>query len=326
MKRYIPIILIAMIFPVLLNAQFAKTGTAGLQFLKIGVDARATGMGEAYTAVSDDISSVYWNPAGLAMRPENQIFFNHTEWVADIRYEFVSASRVTDIGTFAFTAALLWMPPMEVTTEEAFGPTGEEFTASDFSAGITYASEFTDRFAFGMTAKYLRQNLDTYNVHGMSVDLGSRYNTGWRNLTIGMSLRNFGPDLEYDLSDQEPEYDPLELTVEEMQFQLPMNFSLGLVMDVINREKEKLIVSAQLDNCVDRMETYNLGFEYALGQFKIRSGYQFNLDAASYSAGFGWTIPTRTAIIDLDYSYADFGYLTESFLRTPHRFSIKLFY
>jgi len=63
--------------PLVLAAKpFGKTGTAALQFLKLGVDARAIGMGEAYTAVSDDISSVYWNPAGLAPAYQNQAFFS----------------------------------------------------------------------------------------------------------------------------------------------------------------------------------------------------------------------------------------------------------
>ena len=65
MKK-ISIIILALILllPLTLAAKpFGKTGTAALQFLKLGVDARAIGMAEAYTAVTDDISSTYWNPA-----------------------------------------------------------------------------------------------------------------------------------------------------------------------------------------------------------------------------------------------------------------------
>ena len=65
MRKYIVLLVLLIMIPGLLSAKiFAKAGTAGLQFLKIGIDARAIGMGEAYTAVSDDISSVYWNPDG----------------------------------------------------------------------------------------------------------------------------------------------------------------------------------------------------------------------------------------------------------------------
>lgn len=341
MRKYIVLLLLLIMIPGLLSAKiFAKAGTAGLQFLKIGIDARAIGMGEAYTAVSDDISSVYWNPAGLALKSQDQILFSHTEWVANIRYEYIAASKVTDLGSFAISMAILHMDWMDVTTEEEFGPTGEKFTNSDISAGITYANSFTDKFSFGFTCKYLRENLDEYDVNGFSVDMGSLYNTGWNNLTIGMSMRNFGPDVKYDIDNDgdgkldEDVFDLLDNDGdglidedrEEVGFKLPMNFSLGLAGDIYREDGQVLIASAQLDNCVDRMETYNVGFEYMLGTFKIRSGYQFNYDAASFSAGFGWTIPASFAIINLDYSYTSMGDLTESFLKTPHRLSIKLLY
>jgi hypothetical protein len=342
MKKYILLLTLVIVFPSILSAEiFAKTGTAGLQFLKIGVDARAIGMGEAYVAVTDDISSVYWNPAGLALKPQNQIFLSHTEWVAGIKYEYVAISKVMSFGTMAFSGALLHMDQMDVTTEEAFGPTGETFTCSDILAGVTYSNAFTDKFSFGLTGKYLRQNLDEHSVNGVSMDLGSIYNTGWKNLTIGMALRNFGPDLKYELDNDGDgliDEDPFDLLDNdgdglidedgpEIAFQIPMNFSLAVSVDLYNNNNQRLIASAQLDNCVDRRETYNAGLEYKIGTFKIRSGYQFGFeDSYSYSFGFGWTLPTSFAVIDLDYSYSDFGYLTESFLKTPHRLSLKFFF
>lgn len=323
----------------LLAETFAKTGTAGVQFLKLGIDARAIGMAEAYTAVTDDISSVYWNPAGLALKSNNQVLFSHTEWVADIRYEYLAASQVTGIGTFALSAAFLHMDWMDVYTEDSFEyPTGETFTNSDLAIGLSYANEYTDKFSFGFTLKYLRENLDEYSVNGASVDIGSLYNTGWKNFTIGMSLRNFGPDLKFELdndNDGKLDEDTFDLLdndgdglidedKEEVPFKLPMNFSLGVALDVFRTDQHSLISSFQIDNCVDRMETYNLGFEYKVGTFKVRAGKQFMLDTAGISAGFGLNIPTSFAIIDLDYSYTDMGDLSESFLKSPHRISLKL--
>jgi len=95
-------------------------------------------------------------------------------------------------------------------------------------------------------------------------------------------------------------------------------------MDVYARDNQLLLASVQLDNCVDRQETYNVGMEYKIGTFKIRSGYQLNYDETSYSAGFGWTIPTSIAVFDIDYSYTDMGDLTESFLLSPQRLSLKM--
>ncbi len=339
MRKYVVILIILIVLPGLLFADiFAKTGTAGLQFLKIGVGARALGMGEAYTAVTDDISSIYWNPAGLALKEQDQVMFSHTAWVAGINYEFVAFSKVTSLGTFGVSTALLHMDYMDVTEEEIFGPTGEEFTCYDFMAGITYANEFTDKFSFGTNIKFVREKLDEFAVNGIAVDIGSLYNTGWKNLTIGMAIKNFGPDLEYEVDDDGDgllNEDPFDLLDndgdglidedrDEFPFKIPMGFSLGVAMDIYARDNQLLLASIQLDNCVDRQETYNVGMEYKIGTFKIRSGYQLNYDELSYSAGFGWTIPTSIAVIDIDYSYTDMGDLTESFFKSPQRLTLKL--
>jgi len=65
-----------------------RTGTSSLQFLKIGNGARGTGMGESFTAVADDISSLFYNPAGLVRFKDNGLFFSHTEWFVDTRLEY----------------------------------------------------------------------------------------------------------------------------------------------------------------------------------------------------------------------------------------------
>jgi len=72
-KNLIFLIALSLILiPTLISAKpFGKVGTVALQFLKLGVDARAIGMGEAYTAVIDDIFFVYWNLAGLALAYQN---------------------------------------------------------------------------------------------------------------------------------------------------------------------------------------------------------------------------------------------------------------
>ena len=324
----------------LLANPFGKTGTAAMQFLKIGVDARAIGMGEAYTAVTDDISSVWWNPAGLAPALKQQVFFSHTNWPADIMHEFVAASYTNGVSTWAVQASVLHMDQMDVTTEEAFGPTGETFTNSDMEMGLSYASAFTDKFSFGVTGKYLRENLYTYNVSSYSVDLGSMYNTGWRNIKIGMALRNFGPDIQYRVdNDGDGKYneDPYDLLDNdgdglidedgpEMQTKIPMNFSLVISGDIMRNQDSYWIASVQLDNCIDRLETWNMGTEYKLGNLFLRTGYQLNYDSNGFSAGFGVQVPTRMGIFNVDYAYTDMGKLTESFVKGAHRISIKLKY
>ncbi|MDD3050173.1 MAG: PorV/PorQ family protein [Candidatus Cloacimonetes bacterium] len=339
MRNIIIIIVALALIPVICSGEiFPKTGTAGLQFLKIGVDARAQGMAEAYTAVTNDISSIYWNPAGLALSEKKQVMFSHTNWVADIYHEFFAFSYNHDLGTFALSATYLTTGYMEVTDEETFGPTGEEFYNYDLAVGLSYANSYTDKFAFGFTAKYLREVLDEYDVNGFSVDIGSVYNTGWENLTIGMALRNFGPNLKYEVDndgDGMIDEDPFDLLDndgdgvidedrEELEFKIPMSFSLGAAADILREKDYSLIGSFQIDSCVDREETYNLGFEFNYLNFSFRTGYQFNL-TQTFSAGLGWRIPIRYAVANIDYAYNHMGDLEEdSIMSKAHRISLKL--
>jgi hypothetical protein len=327
------------LFIVTIHAEvFAKTGTASLQFLKLGVDARAIGMGEAYTAVSDDISSVYWNPAGLAMKYDKQVFLSHTNWVAETYHEFVAASMETRYGFFAVFASVFHTPPMEVTTEEMFGPNGQTFYYSNIAAGITYANAFTDRFSFGLSGKYLRENIADESVNSVAFDLGSRYNTGYRNIVIGMALRNFGPEIQYRVDNDGDgliDEDPFDLFDNdgdglidedgpETPFPIPMTFSLGVSGDIFRESDQYLIASVQLDNCVDRKETWSVGTEYNINNLFLRCGYLIGYDAASWSAGFGVRVASRMAIFNVDYAYTHMGRLQENFLSGAHRISLKM--
>jgi hypothetical protein len=69
-----------------------KTGTTAGQFLKIGVGARALAMGSAFSSVSGDAASLYWNPAGLSRLKKNEIILDHQDWVLDVDLDFVGAS------------------------------------------------------------------------------------------------------------------------------------------------------------------------------------------------------------------------------------------
>jgi len=342
-KKVFTLILVITItgLPLIITAKpFGKTGTVALQFLKLGVDARAVGMAEAYTAVTDDISSVYWNPAGLAPAFENQVFVSHTNWPASIMHEFGAATYTNGVSTVALYGSILHMDDMDKTEEETFGPTGEKFTCSDIAIGIDFAQQFTNKFSAGLGIKYLRENLYDFSVNSYAVDVGSMYNTGWRNIKIGMAMRNFGPDIRFRVDDDEDgrdDEDPFDLFDNdgdglvdedgiELDSKIPLSFSLGVSGDLMRSGNNYWIASLQLDNVIDRLETWNLGTEYKLGNIFFRCGYQFNYDTNGFAAGVGWQVPTSFGIFNVDYAYTDMGDLAESFIKGAHRVSLKMKY
>ena len=81
-----------------LAAGQADVGTTSANFLKIPPPARAAAMGQAFTALSDDESALYYNPAGAASMFQNRVAFTHVEWFQNIFVEQLGA--ILDYGRY----------------------------------------------------------------------------------------------------------------------------------------------------------------------------------------------------------------------------------
>ena len=179
MKRRIALVgLVAMLLPGLAHANiFEKVGTFGGQFLKISVGARGAGMGDAYVAVADDATAVFWNAAGIArIDPEkSQLSLNHANWPADLSFDQVGyVFHMKKIpGAFSVHARALTMQPMEETTAYQPNGTGQTFDAGMLAAGLTYARSFTDKFSAGLTLNTIHTGLADLSQQTFSVDLGT---------------------------------------------------------------------------------------------------------------------------------------------------------
>ena len=78
----------------------SNAGTSGAQFLKIGPGARVDSLGGAFGAIANDVTAIYWNPAGLSQLTATSVSGTHTVWLADTRYNFLAfATPVEKIGT-----------------------------------------------------------------------------------------------------------------------------------------------------------------------------------------------------------------------------------
>ncbi|MFQ5585057.1 MAG: hypothetical protein ACE5GL_11530, partial [Calditrichia bacterium] len=92
LMKIIPGILFVSILFLFLNTTLISAseneGKTGLAFLKVGIGARAAGMGEAFSAVVDDALGTYWNPAALASARGSNASLVYNSWLLDIRSEF----------------------------------------------------------------------------------------------------------------------------------------------------------------------------------------------------------------------------------------------
>jgi len=318
--------------------EFAKVGTAGVQFLKIGVGARGVAMAGAYSGICDDASSIFWNPAGLIHVENNSLILSHAEWLADINFEAGAyAKTFRNIGTFGISFAYLSSGDIEETTVEQQQGTGIMFNTADVMFGISYARQLSDKFSIGANLKYISERLDDVKAWAWAIDIGTLYYTGFRSLRMGMYIRNFGPELklegnylDYDNGEYLPE------TKEYLPFHMPMTFSVGVAYDVLEDEDKFLTVAVDLLHPNDNVEKLNLGAEFRLfNMLSLRAGYvspfsilgrsdeeienrddadEYSLDMKNYtqsfSTGLGFQLNmNKIGEISLDYAYTDFGVL-----------------
>jgi hypothetical protein len=245
--RFRLIWMVMMVVPILVWGQ-AKVGTTGVQFLKIGPSARAVGMGEAFIPVADDVAAVYYNPGGLVQLVNGDVMLSLVTLPADINYGFIGVAQPLPRlnGAMAFSVTYLTTDEMDVTTPVAPNGTGETFTATDFAAGVTYSQRLTDKFSVGGTLKFINESLADETASGWAADVGTFYNTGWRGLSIAMSICNFGPDMDFVNS----------------PFPLPINFKFGASMPAMKGPKHSLVVALEGSHPNDNLEQINIGVEY----------------------------------------------------------------
>src|SRR6267143_1326774 len=177
----------------------SKTATNAAVFLEIPVGASAIGMGGAFVSIANDATSLYWNPAGSALLPQNQFVAVHTGWIAQTRFDFGGfVLPLGGFGTLGFSFTSLSMDDMKVRTVERPEGTGESFSAGDIAAGISYARKLTDRFAIGFTGKYIRQSIWHESAEALALDAGTTFKTDlFGGMTIGATLSNFGTKIAF---------------------------------------------------------------------------------------------------------------------------------
>lgn len=309
----VPLTIQAQLFPVL-GGQRAGISTA--QFLKIGVGGRAAALGDAFVAIANDASALYWNPAGLAQFKENQVIFAHNSWVVDINHEFVGAVyHLDETNSFGISLTALTMQDMKVTTEFAPFGTGEYFGFSDVGIALTYSRKMTDKFSFGGSVKYIEETLDKLKMRGVMIDLGTYYWTGLGSTRFAVTVSNFGNQLA---PDGEVVLIGKRTKSEWQSFSPPTIFRIGFAFEPIENDENKLTASFQLNHPNDNSENVVSGFEYCWNKMLYaRAGYKLNVDEQNFSFGAGLQVPSSFANFNFDYAFAEF-----SRLGSTHRFSI----
>lgn len=300
------------------SSSLEQVGTSMANFLKVGVGARALAMGDAYVALCDDISSLYWNPGALDRIEKNEIIVQQTNWLVDTKILYIGAGyKIPGIGTVGLSAHYFSSGEIEETTLLSPDGTGRTFTTSDMALGLTFSRRITTRFSTGITVKLVHETLAREKASAIALDIGSVFETNFlNNMRIGMALSNLGGEMRLSGSDLSVQYatNPgyptkvIRANLATEQWDIPLFFRFGIALEALKRENYRWTVSGEVMDSRDFIHRLALGTEWAYRNLVfLRGGYKFNYDEENLTLGAGLNVRFANTSLRLDYAYGRFG-------------------
>jgi len=288
-----------------LHGSCGGPGTTGAAFLKVGAGARAVGMGEAFTAVADDVTSIYWNPAGLNSVTNIEASFTYNMWLLDTSQSFIAyGQRLTQESVLGASVIYLGYGSMTYMTDG--GVSGAAFSPGDLAVGVAYARQLKN-LSLGATVKIIYETLDPADAQGSSIavgfDIGAiYYPEKLPNLTAGVALQNLGTPLKFI-----------------SEAPLPAALKAGVSYKVLAQENLEGSIIADLIVPFDNKMALHAGMEIWIQKmFAVRAGYKTDsmmdinpLAGFCFGGGFKWQ----------DYC-ADISYTPAGELGNPIRITV----
>ena len=311
--------------------ELKRSAQSTMTFLSIDPIAHSVGMGSAATCLDSSVNSLFHNPAGIAPISGVSVGINYTMWLTQIKQ--YALGLVYDAGNWGtFGSSFMIMDngdiPRTIPDESRQGYHYDgTFSVIQLAFGIAYARHITDRFSIGGQLKYIYQDLGptdiisqagvsnydtlygiTNRASRMALDFGTIYYTGFKDLRLGISLRNFGTSVKYA-------YDAYEL---------PIVVNVGIAMNLLSLFSK--LQNQSLQMCVeavhpnDYSDRIHVGLEYGFRElFYLRTGYRFNYDEGNFSAGVGLSQNIIDLTMKFDYAYSYYGKVFGS----VHRLSLS---
>ncbi|MFA5669549.1 MAG: PorV/PorQ family protein [Balneolaceae bacterium] len=201
MDKFFKALFLLLLLPFVAQAQSALS-KYGNDFLSTGAGARALGMGSAYVAHTNDVTSAYWNVAGLSAVSDIEVMYMHSERFGGIvGYDYGAVALPLSSKNSVFSISFFrqgvdniantlnaWDKDRNAPKEnpEAYIT---RFSAADMAVFFSFATQRSEMLSYGATAKIINQRLGPFaNAWGYSLDIGAQFKTDFAN--FGISLRN----------------------------------------------------------------------------------------------------------------------------------------
>lgn len=235
----------------LLLVRPAGAELSGASFLKIGVGARALGMGGAFTGVADDATAIYWNPAGLSQLDRPELHMEYSQWIADADRNHLAYVHPVSAGTIGFAVSSLGYP--EADGRDEMGQRNGSFDSRDTAVTLSFARAAVGSLSIGVNAKFIQQAIAGESASGMAADFGLHMRGDV--ISAGISVHNLGPRLKFSTE----------------EYALPLDITAGIGVRLFDRIHLETDVKRLMR---DRRTSLQCGVEYSVSRrMALRSGY-----------------------------------------------------
>ena len=328
------------------------------EFLAIGVGGRAHGMSGAQTALTNDLTAAYWNPAGLTqITAPFQIAAMHAEWFAGVgQYDYLAFGKPLNREKQSFLSFSLIrlgidQIPYTINLVEPDGTINydnvTEFSAADYALMGSYARRLKNpALSFGASAKVIRRVIGTIgNSWGFGLDAGLQYRKG--NLMLGLMARDVTTTFNawsFNLTQREKEVFTStnnEIPVSNTEITRP-RFALGGAYRI--KTKGKTTITPALDaeittdgqrNVLISSKAFNTDLRFGveadydgflqlragMGNFqRVKDDFDPNKESLSFQPNFG--IGLSIGRFQLDYALTDIGNVSQ--VNYSHIFSVRI--
>lgn len=283
----------ACVLSLALAGQASAAETAS--FLRILPGARPMSLGEAYTAVADDLNALTTNPSGLSRIQAREAGFMHAELYSAVHYDFLGYSQPVAGGAGAIGFGVQRLAQGGLDGRDASGQTTGSFSAADTAVGAAGSFKLPDgRTLAGVGLKLVQSQLANASAQTFAVDAGLMrgLDVAPVPVTVGASVRNLGPGLRLGTQTED----------------LPLTVSVGLSA----RLAGALLISADASDrphAATGGKAFSVGTEYSvLPTFALRAGYApISASGGSPMTGFGFGFGLRVSRASIDYGFTPAG-------------------
>lgn len=178
----------------ILPAVAAPGGSSGAEFLKLGGGARPLAMGNAFSALPGDVSSIFYNPANLSQLNSPELLTMYNQYLAGTVQQTAAFAYPTKYGTIGIGYSSFGSG--DIQGYDLNGGVTSPFNTASSGLNISFARTIDQSFSLGGGLRAISERLEASSASALALDAGLLYKVN-PNFNLGLSVTNLGSGLKF---------------------------------------------------------------------------------------------------------------------------------